>query len=153
MNEEQKKRYEQLKKNNQSVVEKREWKSNILLQEALASLGTKKEILETRDQKELLAEFNRKVKILFEKEDLERRNISSVEEFSSGLDECNVYIIWDEYSLPVVKTKLINIKKNLDDIVAVSFDTWIVTETFDRFIEFNHNGKITEILTDAVLKD
>lgn len=36
-----------------------------------------------------------------------------------------VYIIWDNVKLPIVSTKLENVTNNMDEIMAVSFHTWI----------------------------
>jgi len=57
----------------------------------------------------------------------------------------NVLIIWDETGLPVIQTKLNNLKKCIDDVTSVAFDTWIVSEDLNKIIEYNHNGKLTGI--------
>ena len=51
-----------------------------------------------------------------------------------------VYIIWDEASLPIIKSNLIKIESNIDDVTAVGFDTWLVGSNFNFVIEFFHDG-------------
>ncbi|WBW98363.1 CDI toxin immunity protein [Oceanirhabdus sp. W0125-5] len=51
-----------------------------------------------------------------------------------------VLIIWDNAELPVVRAEIKNILQNIDDVLAVSFDTWICSEDFKCVFEFNHEG-------------
>lgn len=54
-----------------------------------------------------------------------------------------IYILWNDSSLPSIKSDLDNILNVIDDITAVSFDTWIYSEKEKYVIEFYHDGKIT----------
>lgn len=83
----------------------------------------------------------------FELNGLNRRNDHvreiSTEEIDTTLDnghEC--LVMWDEYSLPVIKTTLGGVMSNLDDVTAVAFDTWVVGSKLDWIIEFNHEGGV-----------
>lgn len=58
------------------------------------------------------------------------------------IDE-EVYIIWDNMLLPVIKSKLSIVFENIDDVTAVSFDTWIFSETKKFVIEFYHENEVT----------
>ncbi|HMM19086.1 MAG TPA: hypothetical protein PKA10_00010 [Selenomonadales bacterium] len=53
------------------------------------------------------------------------------------------YILWDEASLPALKTNLEKISQVIDDVIAVSFDTWIFCPSAQFVIEFYHEGEIT----------
>ncbi|UYX52452.1 hypothetical protein M3Y14_29355 [Bacillus thuringiensis] len=53
-----------------------------------------------------------------------------------------VYIIWDEASLPIIKTNLHQILQVIDDVTAVSFDTWIYSQDVGYVIEYYHEGEV-----------
>ena len=65
-------------------------------------------------------------------------SLSDFKEKIIDLTQC--YIMWDEFSLPIIKTSPIKIVENFDDITAVSFDTWIIDENYNWVIEINHEG-------------
>ena len=52
------------------------------------------------------------------------------------------YIIWD-IEKPIIKSEFVNILNNLDDVLAVSFDTWLLAEDESMVIEFYHEGEVT----------
>lgn len=58
------------------------------------------------------------------------------------IDDENCYIIWDEASIPVLKSSVDIIVKNIEDVLAVSFDTYLVDISFKWIVEFNHEGQI-----------
>lgn len=65
----------------------------------------------------------------------------SVADFKEKIINQNrCYIMWDEFSLPVIKTSPIKILENFDDVTAVAFDTWIIDENYNWVIEINHEG-------------
>ncbi|MCW9134405.1 hypothetical protein OF830_26875 [Bacillus paramycoides] len=53
-----------------------------------------------------------------------------------------VYIIWNEASLPIIKTNLHQILQVIDDVTAVSFDTWIYSQDVGYVIEYYHEGEV-----------
>ena len=63
-----------------------------------------------------------------------------------------VYIIWDEASLPIIKSNLIKIESNIDDVTAVGFDTWLVGSNFNFVIEFFHDGIVRVGFTERAQK-
>ena len=72
-----------------------------------------------------------------------KKKIQNIKEISDTLKPTECYILWDEASLPVVKTHLSDILSAIDDVTAVSFDTWIYSKTEKWVIEFFHEGQIT----------
>lgn len=54
-----------------------------------------------------------------------------------------IFIIWDEASLPVIKSGLQSILSNLDYVTAVSFDTWLYCPDEGWVLELFHGGKKT----------
>ncbi|MFF2909426.1 hypothetical protein [Paenibacillus sp. NPDC057934] len=71
-----------------------------------------------------------------------------VEEISDIPNKVNKHgddflIIWDNARLPIVKSNLESIIKALDDVLAVSFDTWLYRPEDGTIIEFFHEGDVT----------
>lgn len=67
-----------------------------------------------------------------------------------GVEDLNIiegnkkyYIIWGDIEMPIVKSELVNILNNLDDVIAVSFDTWLLAEDESMVIEFYHESDVT----------
>ncbi len=56
-----------------------------------------------------------------------------------------VYILWDNANLPAIKSDLAKVLDVIDDIVSVSFDTWIFCPESNYVIEFYHEdvGKVS----------
>lgn len=54
----------------------------------------------------------------------------------------DVYILWDEASLPAIKLTLDSVLSVINEITAVSFDTWIYCPINRYVIEFYHDGEI-----------
>ena len=144
MNDEQKKRYEQLKQKNKSIERKKNWSDNVLLQECLSALGSQNDILSIDEQEKIVDKVNRRFKEAVNAKK-ERKKIEVIDEIISEWIGENVFIIWDETGLPVIQTKLNNLKECIDDVTSVAFDTWIVSEDLNKIIEYNHNGKLTGI--------
>jgi len=80
-------------------------------------------------------------------------NISGQHEIASSNDllcklckisdlDFKVYIIWDEISLPAVNANLKRIIDAVDDVTAVSFNTWIFCPASNYVIEFYHENEI-----------
>lgn len=57
--------------------------------------------------------------------------------------EKEYYIIWTDSTLPIIKCNINDILKNIDDVLAVSFDTWLISVDMKEIIEFYHEGAVT----------
>jgi 2-hydroxy-3-keto-5-methylthiopentenyl-1-phosphate phosphatase len=53
-----------------------------------------------------------------------------------------VYIIWSEGTLPVIKANFRKVIEVIDEVTAVSFDTWLLNPNEKWVIEFYHEGDI-----------
>lgn len=79
----------------------------------------------------------------------EKKTIKSTSEIMEVLHnhfknfDTGVVILWDDGSLPAVQTDLENITRVIEDVTAVSFDTWIFCQTNKYVIEFYHEGETT----------
>lgn len=127
-------RLKQLKEKNKLFVRRKKWEENQLLQDCIKVLHS----LE-----------------LVENEEQIQKIISSMQErFSFGayhqlnIDEMNLipamnyYIVWDNAELPIIKCKWKYILESFDDVVAVSFDTYIVAEDFSECFHNDDRGKL-----------
>lgn len=54
----------------------------------------------------------------------------------------DVVIVWDEINHPVITSKLSSILNVIDDVTAVSFNTWIFSKDKKKVVEFYHDGEI-----------
>tara|TARA_Y100000782_G_scaffold81287_1_gene87944 strand:- start:2362 stop:2781 length:420 start_codon:yes stop_codon:yes gene_type:complete len=118
-----------------------------LLEECIASLGDDIKIYDKKESNELFDLFQRKFKFTkYGKIDwtsiyhTEVVNESIIQEF---FDSKYCYIMWDELSLPVIKAPLLNTLSEIDEVTAVSFDTWILSTNQNSVIEYYHEGTIT----------
>lgn len=53
------------------------------------------------------------------------------------------YILWDNQAIPCVICDLYSILKCIDDVLAVSFNTWLLSMEGTEVVEFYHEGDIT----------
>ena len=68
---------------------------------------------------------------------------SNFEEIRQLPDESEYYVIWDNAAIPIIKCNIEDILDNIYDVLAVSFDTWLISTNMKRIIEFYHEGSIT----------
>lgn len=72
-----------------------------------------------------------------------KTNINTIDSICELIkNSTEVYVMWDEVNLPCLKSELKDIIKFIDDITAVSFDTWVVSLDYNTIIEFYHEGEI-----------
>ena len=115
MNEEQKRKLESLKLQNQKHMKELQYKNNVLLQECLSALETY----------QIISDEKIVYHVLQIVDDCCREN--SVQRFMF-VKERNYFVVWDNVQVPIIKCTGHDIEKNLDDIVAVAFDTYFVDE-------------------------
>ena len=121
---------------------------NILLQECIDSLIIKR-VFDDANSKVLFDEFSNKIKFTFYgrvdwKVYPRKKKIENNEDVLFYLDKTDICLLfWNEASLPVIETSLNCFLKNIDDVLAVSFDTWILIREKNIIIEFFHDGEIT----------
>ncbi len=58
-------------------------------------------------------------------------------------DEKEYYIIWTDAEIPIIKSNIDDILENIYDVLAVSFDTWLISADMKEIIEFYHEGAVT----------
>ena len=126
-----------------------------LFEECLELLGSSTEIIENeKDINKIVKKMLSKFPATFY-ERIDWQNISKKCSISSPnkilstlkkrgkLDNNQIYIIWSDASLPVLKGKLENVLENFDCVEAVSPDTWLYSPSAGWVIELYHDGDIT----------
>lgn len=111
-----------------------------LFEECLAALGSYK-IVKIFEEKMALAQ----IKLTgYGRLDLRRyrsyRQITLSE--LQKLPDFSCYVIYDDAKLPVIKCRFKRVMECLDDVLAPSFDTWLLAEDYTKIIEFHHSGEI-----------
>ena len=57
--------------------------------------------------------------------------------------DSSIYILWNEGSLSAIKSDLVLVLNNIDEVTPVSFDPWLFCPTSKYVIEFYHEGEVT----------
>lgn len=55
------------------------------------------------------------------------------------------YILWDQITLPSIKTNLENIFNNLDDVTATSANIWLFNLETNSVVEFYHGDENVQV--------
>lgn len=122
-----------------------------LFDECIEALGNNAVLLSEEESRNVFQQFQAKyplnsfLKIKWEDYDNKRIFKHSNEIITEVKEDISVYIIWDNARLPVLESDLGSVLQVIDDVTAVSFDTWIYNPEKNFLIEFHHDGKITMI--------
>jgi hypothetical protein len=126
-----------------------------LFEECLEALGSSTEIIkDDADKNKIFGSMVSKFPLAFygriDWMDVSKKHlVSSLQELLSILEkkgkieQGQIYIIWSDPTLPILKSTLENILKNFDDVEAVRPNTWIYSPSAGWVIEFYHDGDIT----------
>ena len=140
MTEEQKKRLADLKENNRSFMLEQRRKQNGLLQECIASLGSHCRIVDA----DIERQCQRAVNAIY-KQGLKAHPLDEMPDAWSGK---SVYLVWDEMTLPVLYCEFDAVRKAMDDVLAVNFKTWFVSEEMDQVVCINNCGEMKQFLLE-----
>ena len=146
MNIEQKRHLEQLKRRNKEKQRQMKIENNVLFLECEVALGTAGKLLEQEEKDIVYCLFNERVPFLPWGIDWKQFNLYHIfdkaEEIQQKCKCKDFYIIWCK-ELPIIKSDIFSIIKNIDDICAVEPDTWLFSVDYSEIIEFHHDGTIT----------
>ena len=146
MDNDRKKRLEQLKKENRIIQERKRVENNILLKECIIALESSAEILKKEDADKIYKTFQERIPFLPWGIDWKQLySVHIVDDIKKLRDVCkseDFYIIWNA-ELPIIKSDLLSIIGCMDDISAVEPDTWLFSLNYDEVVELYHEGKIT----------
>lgn len=144
MDDDRKKYMEKLRNKNKEYQERIRLQNNQLLQECLQVLGDTATTLLEQDKNLVYQQFVNKTPFgswgIEWNEFNNSRIIKNPVELLELCKNNNFYIIWGKH-LPIIKSSLDLIVKNIDDIVAVEVDTWLISFDYNEIVEFNHEGK------------
>ncbi|TGA96119.1 hypothetical protein E4665_16550 [Sporolactobacillus shoreae] len=124
-----------------------------LLDECIEALGENVRVLSDNKRKEVIGDFECSFpitewgRIKWDKE-TNYADVNTVDEIIFFLNQNigdyskAVYIIWDEGTLPVIKSDLNKVLEVIDDVTAVSFDTWIFSPSSGFVVEIFHDGEV-----------
>lgn len=148
MNEEIKKRYQLLKEKNSVKIKGVIWKNNVLFTECIDVLQSCN-IISLEETENLFEQMQKNFPMTAYgcinwngvKESLTLDDISEVYHICDVDDV--YYILWEQEGIPCVSCQLSTILENIDDVLAVSFDTWLLSKNTREIIEFYHEGRIT----------
>ncbi len=119
---------------------------NILLKECIESLENC-EVLNVNETIEKFEFISEKVIFTFygliDKVENKALQISKLDDIISYCSKDEVcFLLWNDATLPSIKTKIEFVIEKIDDVLALSFDTWILVENKNILIEINHNEEI-----------
>lgn len=123
-----KRRMEEKKHKNQAFIQAQVWKKNTMLQECLTALRGSCTVALAMNQEAAEAVVN-----IAAAESTWTEVEAIPEDFLAK--EC--YIIWDEMGLPTLLGNTALVLEHLEDVAAVSFETYLVSATFDRIVHID----------------
>jgi hypothetical protein len=124
-----------------------------LLDECIEALGEDAEILTDSEKDKIFDTFESSFpftewgRIDWDKVS-KKEIVNTVNDITAYLEKCyenfntDVYVIWDEGTLPIIKSDLKKVLEVIDDVTAVSFDTWIFSPASGYVIEIYHEGEV-----------
>lgn len=131
-----KRKMEERKARAKTVAESMGWRTDALLRECLQALRGSCTVVPM----ELHEAVETAVNIALREDTwttLEER-IDIPEDFFEGM----LYIIWDKATLPVLKAPGLMVDENLHDVRSVAPQTFLMSETMDRILWFDGEGRI-----------
>ncbi|WP_013334514.1 hypothetical protein [Gloeothece verrucosa] len=126
-----------------------------LFDECIQALGENFKIFSEVETEEIFAKFENTFpisawgRIKWEKiqQKIEVKSVSEIipdlNQYFSAEKLDKIYILWDNGSLPAIEAPLIQVLNVIDDVTAVSFDTWLFSPILEYVVEFYHEGDIT----------
>ena len=146
MNFEMQQKYNMLKEKNRQRNAEIKYRENYLFMDCIKNLVHYK-ILKKEESEKVIRNFLNIVPFDNGHIDwtyIQNKSLINMDEFEKiGVNQEKYYIIWNNVELPCVSCELKSIKEHLDDVLAVSFDTWLLSEEGDEIIEFYHEVTIT----------
>lgn len=147
MDKEKRERYRFLKQQNTIKLKQLYWQHNSLFKECIKSLEVYN-IISLEDTEILYTQMGRNFPMTNHGciNWKEVPDAIVIEDVSKIFNLCNgyyeYYILWDQQGLPSISCRLSTIMENISDVLAVSFDTWLISTDKKEVIEFHHEGTI-----------
>lgn len=128
-----KEKREQTKARNMAILESRYWREHVLLRHCIELMRGSCTVAPMELHEAAVAVVN-----IALREDTWTSTSQVSEQFLAQ----NIYIVWDNEKIPVLKAPRELAIENLPAITAVAAKTFLVSETLDRIIWLDANGHI-----------
>ncbi len=128
---------------------------DILFKECVEALADNVEILSKHETDKIFALFRKTIPIYHggsridwdqvpERVVIQEREqtISLLEKLLREPVDVSIYVLWNDASLPVIKTDLSSVLKNFDDVVSVGFETWFYNPYQGYIIQYYYLGEM-----------
>lgn len=128
---------------------------DILFKECIEALDDKVAILSKQESDQKWVLFKKNIPLLFwgriDWDKIEKKNIinapakiiTSLEGLFDHACTMDVYVFWNDASLPVIKANLYQLIVFFDDVTCVAPDTWFLNLENRYIIENFHDGELT----------
>ncbi|MBH8605210.1 hypothetical protein [Thermoactinomyces sp. CICC 10522] len=124
-----------------------------LLDECIESLGEDSNILTNDEKSKILNIFEGSFSLTewgrIDWDQISKREkVNTVNDIFAFLErhyenlKTKIYIIWDAVTLPIIQSDLKKVFSVIDDVTAVSFDTWIFSPELGYVVEIYHEGEV-----------
>ena len=111
------------------------WRSNALLQECLSALRGTCTVADMHHREAVEGA------VFVANTEGDWREIESIhEDLPDGFLTGDVFILWDDVTLPVLRCPADLVLENHHDVTAVSFETYLVAQNMDRIIHFGKHS-------------
>ena len=117
-----------------------------LLEECIQVFGNDIIVFDREESDKLFSYFESLVDFTWygkvDKNKYPNRKCLDVEKLSEIIFSEHCFIFWDEGTLPVLKVDFSQFVENQYDVLAVSYQTWVLNDENDLLIEFLSNGEV-----------
>lgn len=126
-----------------------------LFEECIQALGGKVSIFSTQEKKNVITQMITKYPITnwarIDWNNIVNKRVTSLDAIYHDLNELgliqtygpSVFILWDEGTLPLLSADIIQVMDVIDDVTAVSFDTFLYASSGGYIVEIYHDGEVT----------
>ena len=128
---------------------------DLLFAECIDALGNKVIILSKNESDAIWAVFKSKIPIIKGGSRIDWNKINkkviisapdqiviNLEQLLSHPIEQTIYVLWNDLSLPIIKTDLDSVLKYFDDVTCVGFETWFFNPSEGYIVEFYYLGEL-----------
>ena len=122
-----------------------------LLEECIVALGKDAKILDGAEDVFVRKKFDENIPLTawcsFDYDQIEgKKEKCNITELANYLNSNKYYIFWDYATMPALFCSKSALLDNIDDVTAVSTNTWLMSEDFKCFIQI-HSGYETTVVT------
>lgn len=124
-----------------------------LTEECILSLGNDTKIFLAEEKKRIEENLFNNIRLKpwgeFDWDNINSRKIIKnikITDIKKYVNAIKYYIIWDDPSEPILLTCLDKIIKNIDDVTAVSTNTWLMSENRRYIVEIYHETRISVVI-------